>query len=100
MSSATSRTGADTGAVTTDEVMTSRMRTRRVYIGDLDCPAMSQLTPAQAAWQGRFEAVIRLMAPGLDLLLAAGDRVSRVVGTEDDWEPPRPAGERERERPA
>ena len=28
--------------------------------------------------------------------LAAGERVSRLVGTEDDWEPPRPAGERER----
>jgi hypothetical protein len=61
---------------------------------------MSQPTPAQRAWQGRFEALIRLLAPGLDLLLAAGDRVSRLVSTEDDWEPPRPAGERESERPA
>jgi hypothetical protein len=57
---------------------------------------MSQLTAAQQAWRGRFEAVIRLMAPGLDLLLAAGDRVSRFVSTEDDWEPPRGAAERDR----
>ncbi|MDQ6914314.1 MAG: hypothetical protein M3155_00710 [Actinomycetota bacterium] len=58
---------------------------------------MSKLTPTEEAWRGRFEAVIRVMAPGLDLLLAAGDRVSRLVGgTEDDWEPPRPVGERER----
>jgi hypothetical protein len=49
---------------------------------------MAQLTPAQRAWQSRFETVIRLFAPGLDLLLAAGDRVSRLVGGEDDWEPP------------
>ena len=49
---------------------------------------MSHLTPAQQAWRGRFETLIRLMAPGLDLLLAAGDRVSRLVGGEDDWEPP------------
>jgi hypothetical protein len=49
---------------------------------------MAQLTPAQRTWQGRFEAVIRLVSPGLDLLLAAGDRVSRLVGGEDDWEPP------------
>jgi hypothetical protein len=57
---------------------------------------MSQLTAAQQAWRGRFEAVIRLMAPGLDLLLAAGDRVSRLVSTEDDWEPPRGAAKRDR----
>ncbi len=49
---------------------------------------MAHLTPAQQAWRDRFETVIRLMAPGLDLLLAAGDRVSRLVGGDDDWEPP------------
>jgi hypothetical protein len=59
---------------------------------------MSQLTPAQRAWQARFEAVIRLASPGLDLLLAAGDRLSRLVGGEDEWEPP--PGLREPRRPA
>jgi hypothetical protein len=49
---------------------------------------MSQLTPAQRAWQSRFETAIRIMSPGLDLLLAAGDRLSRLVGGEDEWEPP------------
>jgi hypothetical protein len=52
---------------------------------------MAQLTAAQRVWQGRFESVIRLVSPGLDLLLAAGDRVSHLVSGEDDWEPPRPA---------
>jgi hypothetical protein len=59
---------------------------------------MSQLTPAQRAWQGRFETVIRIMSPGLDLLLAAGEQLSRLVGGEDEWEPP-PAL-REPDRPA
>jgi hypothetical protein len=36
-------------------------------------------TPTQLAWRGRIEAVLRIAAPALDLLLAAGDRVSRVV---------------------
>lgn len=56
---------------------------------------MAQLTAAQRVWRGRFETVIRLMSPGLDLLLAAGDRVSRLVGGEDDWEAPS-APERDR----
>ncbi len=34
------------------------------------------------------------MAPALDLLLAAGDRVSRAVGPADEYYPIRPAGER------
>jgi hypothetical protein len=54
---------------------------------------MTPLTPNQRAWRGRVETLIRVMAPGLDLLLAAGDRFSRVVGRDDDWEPPvRPPG--------
>jgi hypothetical protein len=36
------------------------------------------------------EGLIRLAAPALDLLLAAGDRVSRVVEREDvEYYPPR-----------
>ena len=44
---------------------------------------MAQLSPSQLAWRGRIEAGIRLAAPFLDLLLAAGDRVSRVVDRDD-----------------
>ena len=36
-------------------------------------------TPTQLVWRGRIEAGLRIVAPALDLLLAAGDRVSRVV---------------------
>jgi len=44
----------------------------------------------QLAWRGRIEAVIKTVAPALDLLLAAGERVSRLVEPEDlDYVPPR-----------
>ncbi len=47
-------------------------------------------TPTQLAWRRRFEAVLRLAAPALDLVLLAGDRLSRRVEPEDlDWVPPR-----------
>jgi hypothetical protein len=36
-------------------------------------------TPSQLAWRGRVEAGLRIAAPFLDLLLAAGDRLSRAV---------------------
>jgi hypothetical protein len=36
-------------------------------------------SPTQLAWRGRIEAVLRVAAPALDLLLAAGDRISRAV---------------------
>ena len=36
-------------------------------------------TPTQLAWRGRIEAVLHVAAPALDLLLAAGDRLSRAV---------------------
>ena len=36
-------------------------------------------TPTQLVWRGRIEAVLRIAAPALDLVLAAGDRLSRVV---------------------
>ena len=41
----------------------------------------------------RFEAVIAFAAPALDLVLAAGDRLSRVAGPEDEYYPIRPPGE-------
>jgi hypothetical protein len=39
-------------------------------------------TPTQLAWRGRIEAGLRVAAPFLDLLLAAGDRLSRAVDRE------------------
>ena len=41
----------------------------------------------------RFEAVIAFAAPAFDLVLAAGDRLSRVAGPEDEYYPIRPPGE-------
>jgi hypothetical protein len=47
-------------------------------------------TPTQLAWRRRIEAALRLAAPALDLVLFAGDRLSRRVEPEDlDWVPPR-----------
>ena len=53
---------------------------------------MATLTPAQRRWRSRIETVLRTAAPALDLMLAAGDRLSRAVEREDlDWVPPRRA---------
>jgi hypothetical protein len=41
-------------------------------------------SPTQLAWRARIERALRLAAPGLDLLLAFGDRASRLA----DREPP------------
>ena len=54
---------------------------------------MAGPTPAQLRTRERFEALIGLLAPALDLILAAGDRVSRALGPEDDYYPIRPPGE-------
>lgn len=48
-----------------------------------DLATMARTTPAQRAWRRRFEGVIALAAPALDLVLAAGDRASRLVASED-----------------
>ena len=40
---------------------------------------MANLSPAQRATRRRIEGMLRLAAPFLDLLLAAGDRVSRLA---------------------
>jgi hypothetical protein len=51
---------------------------------------MAPLTPSQLRTRARVERVIRLMAPALDVVLAVGDRVSRVVEPEDsEYYPPR-----------
>jgi hypothetical protein len=53
-------------------------------------------TPGQLALQRRIERLIRLAAPALDLVLFAGEQVSRVAGRNQiDPEPPRRIGERD-----
>ena len=53
---------------------------------------VAALTTAQRARVHRIETLIRVAAPALDLLLYAGDRVSRVAGrNEIDPDPPRRA---------
>ena len=44
---------------------------------------MAPLTPEQRRNRDRVEKLIRLMAPGLNLVLAAGDRLSRIVEPDD-----------------
>lgn len=55
--------------------------------------AMAALTPREQAIRDRVESLIALAEPALDLLLAVGDRVSRLVDRGDDWDPPRPLAE-------
>lgn len=54
---------------------------------------MANPTPQQVRIRQRFEVVIGLFAPALDLLLAAGDRLSRTVGADNEYYPIRPPGE-------
>jgi hypothetical protein len=54
--------------------------------------AVTPPSPTQLAWRGRIEAVLRVAGPALDLLLAAGDRVSRVVDRGGDDLDSLPAG--------
>ncbi len=49
---------------------------------------MAALTPTQMAWRGRIETALGLAAPALDLLLAAGDRLARLLEPDDAWDPP------------
>ena len=57
---------------------------------------MAQLTPDQRRTRERVESLIRLAAPGLNLVLAAGERLSRLVEPDDpDYYPPRTAPEGE-----
>jgi hypothetical protein len=51
---------------------------------------MPPLTASQLRTRRRVESVIRLMAPALDVVLAVGDRVSRLVERDDpEYYPPR-----------
>jgi hypothetical protein len=55
---------------------------------------VAQLTPDQLRMRQRFEGLIRLAAPALDLVLAVGERVSKVVEPEDvEYYPPRVTSE-------
>ena len=55
---------------------------------------MADLTASQERTRDRFETLIGMMAPGLSLVLAVGDRISRVIQPEDfDYYPVRPLGE-------
>jgi hypothetical protein len=56
-------------------------------------PGMAPPSFKQQARRARFESVIAIAAPFLDLLLAAGDRVSRVAGPPDDHVAIRPPSE-------
>ena len=46
-------------------------------------PTRGTLTPAQQRNRERVETVIGLAAPFLDLLLAVGDRISRIAEPQD-----------------
>ena len=49
-----------------------------------------QLTPDQLRTRERIESLIRLAQPGLNLVLAVGERLSRIVEPDDpDYYPPR-----------
>ena len=55
---------------------------------------MAPLSPDQLRTRRRVESGIRLMAPALDLVLAVGERLSRIVERDDpEYYPPRPARE-------
>jgi hypothetical protein len=54
--------------------------------------AVAPPSAKQLAWRRRIEAVLRVAAPALDLLLAAGDRFSRAVARGDDELESLPAG--------
>ena len=63
---------------------------------------MAPPSPTQLQWRRRIEAALRVVAPALDLLLAAGDRVSRAVDRGDgdrDSLPPDPVPARRRVGP-
>ena len=55
---------------------------------------MAQLTPSQLRTRQRIEGLIRLATPALDLVLAVGERVSKIVEPDDvEFYPPRVTSE-------
>jgi hypothetical protein len=57
------------------------------------------LTPEQRRRRDQVEMLIRLMAPGLNLVLQAGDRLSRIVAPNDEEYYPVRAGTVDSELP-
>lgn len=54
---------------------------------------MANLTPEQLRRRAQVESVIRLAAPFLNVVLAAGERLSRIVEPDDyEYYPPRSTG--------
>jgi hypothetical protein len=52
------------------------------------------MTPEQLRRREQVESLIRFAAPALNLVLAAGERISRLVEREDvEYYPPRVSGE-------
>ena len=48
------------------------------------------MTPDQLRTRQRIEGLIKVMSPGLDVVLAVGERISRIVEREDvEYYPPR-----------
>ena len=55
---------------------------------------MAPLTPDQLRRREQIETLLRVAAPALNLVLAAGERLSRLVEPEDaEYYPPRPSSE-------
>jgi hypothetical protein len=70
-------------------ILAPRFRRPKAAPGRYSRP-IAPLTPDQLRTRERVESVIRLAAPALDLLLAVGDRLSRLVEPEDhEYYPPR-----------
>ena len=62
---------------------------------------MAAMTPDQLRRRERFESAISLAAPVLNLVLAAGERLSRIVEPEDpEYHPPSRPGSEETPSPA
>ena len=58
----------------------------------LSLPGVAPLTPDQVRTRERVETVIRIAAPALNLVLAVGERLSRLVEPDDhEYYPPRTA---------
>jgi hypothetical protein len=70
----------------------SKRAARRRAGAGLRAPVDSRRVAApsatQLAWRGRIEALLRVAGPALDLLLLAGDRISRAVDRDADDEAP------------
>ena len=55
---------------------------------------MTDLTPSQEATRGRVESLIGLAAPLLDVVLAIGERISRIAEpTDHEYYPIQPGAE-------